>query len=233
MLKIAKRYYVETQGAFEPTLMPLIKAHGFSRSKRQALQKDKIDALLSLVSLDYITYNHLEMRTSKQGVQLDLSAMGEGYAIDMISDFLRDKNIGNYKVEIGGEMKCKGRNSSDKVWLIGIEHPSDSKAGQIINTTQLENEAISTSGTSRKFYLDENSNRRSHIISPKTGLSIDNNLLSVTVKDSLAVRADVFATALMVMGLDSAKKFIYHANVDALIVYQENGKVLSWSTPTF
>jgi thiamine biosynthesis lipoprotein len=233
MLQIAKRYHRETQGAFEPTLMPLIKAHGFSRSKRQTLQNKQIDSLLSLVSFEYITYDSLEMRTSKQGVQLDLSAMGEGYAIDMVSDFLQGKSIENYKVEIGGEMKCKGRNAKGGVWLIGIENPSGSKTSQLLTTTYLENEAISTSGTSRKFYLDEYGNRRSHIINPKTGFSIENNLLSVTVKDPLAVRADVFATALMVMGLDSAKSFVDKMNIDTFIVYQENGKVLSWNTPNF
>jgi FAD:protein FMN transferase len=233
MLKLAKRYHLQTQAAFEPTLMPLIKAHGFSRSKRQVLQHEQIDSLLSFVSFDYITYDSLEMRTSKQGVQLDLSAMGEGYAIDMITDFLEDKNIESYKVEIGGEMKCKGRNVKGEVWLIGIENPSDSKAGQLIVTTHLQNEAISTSGTSQKFYRDENGKRRSHIIHPKTGNPIDNNLLSITVKDKLAVRADVFATALMVMGLDSAKSFVDKMNIDAFIVYQEKGKVLSWNTPNF
>lgn len=233
MLKIAKRFHQETQGAFEPTLMPLIKAYGFSRSKRQVLQNKQIDSLLSLVSFEYITYDSLEMRTSKQGVQLDLSAMGEGYAIDMVSDFLQSKNIENYKVEIGGEMKCKGRNPRGEAWLIGIENPSDSKTGQLLTTTHLKNEAISTSGTSRKFYLDENGRRRSHIINPKTGYPIENNLLSVTVKDSRAVRADVFATALMVMGLDSAESFVDKMNIDALIVYEENGKVLSWENPNF
>jgi thiamine biosynthesis lipoprotein len=173
------------------------------------------------------------MRTSKEGVQLDLSAMGEGFAIDMISDFLQSKNIKNYKVELGGEMKCKGRNLKGEVWLIGIKNPSDSKTQQILTTTHLENKAISTSGTSRKFYLDEDGNRRSHIINPKTGYPIANNLLSVTVKDSLAVRADVFATALMVMGLDSAKSFVDKMDIDAFIVYQENGKVLSWNTSNF
>lgn len=233
MLKIAKQYHVETQGAFEPTLMPLIKAHGFSKAKRQVLPSETIDALLSIVSFDYISYDALGMRTNKDGVQLDLSAMGEGYAIDIISNFLEGKNIKNYKVEIGGEMKCKGRNDKGEVWLIGVENPSDLKTGRLITRTHLENEAISTSGTSRKFYLDGDGNKRPHIINPKTGYPIQNNLLSVTVKDSLAVRADVFATALMVMGLDSAKKFLGTTDVEAFIVYQENGKVLSWNTPGF
>jgi thiamine biosynthesis lipoprotein len=231
MLKFAKQFHQQTQGTFEPTLMPLIKAHGFSTSKRQVLEKKQIDSLLSFVSFGYISYDHIEMRAMKPGVQLDLSAMGEGYAIDLVADFLQHKDVVSYKVEIGAEMKCKGRNSKGEIWLIGIENPSNN--GQLLTTTRLENSAISSSGISRKFYTDSSGKRRSHLINPKTGYSVENNLLSVTVKDPLAVRADVFATALMVMGLDSARSFTEKTNLDAFIVYQENGKVLSWHTPDF
>lgn len=232
MLTLATKLNQETHGAFEPTLMPLIRAHGFSTSKRQALTKYSVDSLLSFVSFKYITYDKVHMASSKKGVQLDLSAMGEGYAIDMIADFLESENVADYKVEIGGEMKCKGKNEKRELWLIGIENPSniDSK---VLKTVRLKNEAISTSGTSRKFFLDEKGIKRSHIIDPRTGYPIQNNLLSVTIKDKKAVRADALATALMVMGLDSAKSFVESTNIEALIVYEENGKVLSWHSPTF
>jgi hypothetical protein len=166
------------------------------------------------------------------GVQLDLSAMGEGYAIDMIADFLESKNVSDYNVEIGGEMKCKGKNEKRDRWLIGVENPS-SAGNRILTTVSLDDEAISTSGTARKFYLDETGVKRSHIIDPKTGYSIHNNLLSVTIKNSKAARADALATALLVMGLDSAKSFAARTNTAALIVYEKNGKVLSWHSPDF
>jgi thiamine biosynthesis lipoprotein len=232
MLILAGTLHKETRGAFEPTLMPLIKAHGFSTSKRQALSRYAIDSLLSYVSFKYIIYDTFQMATSKPGVQLDLSAMGEGYAIDMIADFLEGKNVSDYKVEIGGEMKCKGKNVNGGRWLIGVENPSGT-GNKILATVKLEDEAISTSGASRRFYLDENGSKRSHIIDPRTGHSIQNNLLSVTVKDRRAVRADALATALMVMGLDSGKSFVETSEIEALIVYEENGKVLSWHSPGF
>jgi thiamine biosynthesis lipoprotein len=130
-------------------------------------------------------------------------------------------------------LQNKGRNPKGEVWLIGIENPSDSKTTQLLTTIRLKNEAISTSGISRKFYLDENGKRHSHIINPKTEYPIENNLLRVTVKDSLAVRADVFATALMVMGLDSAIRFIQRKQLDVLMVYEENGVAKQWQTVNF
>jgi thiamine biosynthesis lipoprotein len=233
MLEIAGELYEETNGAFEPTLMPLIRAHGFSNSTRQILPVKTVDSLLSFVSFRYITHDSIQMRSAKSGVQLDLSAMGEGYAIDMIAGFLEEKNVADYKVEIGGEMKCKGKNSKGDRWLIGIEDPTGVPTNKVLTTVRLENEAISTSGTARKFFIDENGIRRSHIIDPRTGCSIQNNLLSVTIKDKRAVRADALATALMVMGLDSAKSFVKRSNVEAFIVYEEKNKVLSWHSPDF
>lgn len=233
MLNLARQFHKETHGAFEPTLMPFIKAYGFNTGDPHTLSKDQIDSLFSFVSFDFITFNHIRMQTTKPGIQLDLSAMGEGYAIDMISGFLDGKGIKNYKVEIGGEVKCKGSHSNGAVWTIGIENPASFGPVTLLTTTMLSDEAISTSGTSRKYYTDEQGKRRSHIIDPKTGYSVENNLLSVTVKNPMAVKADVFATALMVMGLDSAKSFTRKANIAAFIVYQEKDKVLSWSTPDF
>jgi FAD:protein FMN transferase len=233
MLELAKGFHSETNGMFEPTLMPLIKAYGFSNAKRKALGRIEVDSLLSYVSLNYISYDDLHMKTSKPGVQLDLGALGEGYAIDMISDFLESEGVTDYKVEIGGEMKCRGWNENGERWLIGIEKPSTSSERNVFTTIRLHDEAISTSGTSRKFTLDKNGIKRSHIIDPRTGYSIQNNLLSVTIRDKRAVRADALATSLMVMGLDSAKVFAERRQIEAFIFFEEKGKVLSWHSPNF
>jgi thiamine biosynthesis lipoprotein len=174
------------------------------------------------------------MKASLENVQLDLSAMGEGYAIDLISDFLHHQGIKNYKVEIGGEMKCSGKNQKNEAWLIGIENPLNNKGNtRLLGLVRLVDESISTSGTARKFYRDETGKKRSHIIHPKTGRPIENSLLSVTIKSKNAVDADAFATACMVMGYDSALQFIRGKNLEAFITYEENGKLLSWQTPSF
>jgi thiamine biosynthesis lipoprotein len=75
--------------------------------------------------------------------------------------------------------------------------------------------------------------KRSHIIDPKTGISVNNNLLSVTVKHNEATLADGLATSLMVMGLDSAKCFAIAHEFKVFITYEENGEVLSWQSPQF
>jgi FAD:protein FMN transferase len=232
MLKVAKRIHNETSGAFEPTLMPLISAHGFGKDKTVTASTAIIDSLLAFVSFDYITFDSIQMHATKKGVQIDLSAMGEGFAIELIADFLDENKVGDYKIEIGGEMKCNGKNPSGQLWLIGIENPSMTGT-QLMKTVRLDNESVSTSGSYRKFYTDKSGKRQSHIIDPRTGYPVQNNLLSVTIKATNAVNADAFATSCMVMGFADAVQFVDRSNVEAFIVYEEGDKVLSWHTNEF
>jgi FAD:protein FMN transferase len=216
MLVIAKDIYRETEGAFEPTLKPLIDAHGFGKEKRKILSQNATDSLLANVSFDYIQFDSTKMWASKPGVQLDLSAMGEGYAIEIIAGFLDNQEVKNYKVEIGGEMKCEGTNPAGEYWLIGIADPSNPDQ-KVLKTIRLVNEAISTSGNYRKFYMDSSGRRISHIIDPKTGRSVENDLLSVTIRHSDAIRADAYATACMAMGAEKAKEFLEERGIVGFI----------------
>jgi len=234
MLSIAKRIHRETNGAFEPTLMPIINAYGFGYSKKKNISDSLIESLLTNVSFSLIEFDNINMKAVKKNVQLDLSAMGEGYAIDMISAFLNRQGVTNYKVEIGGEMKCSGNNSKGEAWLIGVENPLKNNTNTtVLGYVRLADESISTSGTARKFYLDETGKKISHIINPKTGWPIENSLLSVTIRSKNAVDADAFATACMVMGLDSAKTFIERSGLSGLIVYQKNGVTKIWHSTGF
>jgi FAD:protein FMN transferase len=232
MLAIAKQLNTETKGAFEPTLFPLVNVHGFGPSRKKTATPFIIDSLLSLVSIDYVDFDTVRMRVLKRGVQVDLNAMGEGFAIELIADFLEKKHVKNYKVEIGGEMKCSGRKPNNELWLIGIEGPFPGHQ-TLTKTVRLHNESISTSGSYKNFYTDQSGKRQSHLIDPKTGYPIQNSLLSVTIKTKSAIKADALATACMIMGLEDAIRFIEDSNIEAFITYEENNTVHTWHTASF
>jgi FAD:protein FMN transferase len=232
MLQIAKQLNAETGGAFEPTLFPLVNAHGFGPSRKNIANPFIIDSLLTLVSMNYVQFDTVRMKALKSGVQIDLNAMGEGFAIELIADFLEMHHVRNYKVEIGGELKCSGRNPNNELWLIGIEEPFIGRQ-TATKTVRLHNESISTSGSYKNFYKDRSGKRQSHLIDPKTGYPVQNNLVSVTLKMKSAIQADALATACMIMGLDGAIRFIEGLNLEAFITYEENGTLQTWHTPFF
>jgi FAD:protein FMN transferase len=232
MLTIARAIHEQTNGTFEPTLMPLSSA--YAQSRPALISNDKRDSLLTRVSFSYIAFDHQRMYATKAGVQIDLNAMGEGYAIDMLAGFLESKGIQDYKVEIGGEMKCKGRNTRNTSWRIGIENPAlPDSPDKLLKTVVLTDEAISTSGSYRKFFTDKNGRRRSHILDPRSGDPVDNAMLSATVKSKTAVVADAMATACMVLGKDAAIEVIQNAGLEAFISYEKDGNVLTWHSKGF
>lgn len=236
MLMKASEINKATQGAFDPTLMPLINAWGFGFSSRAQMDSAKVDSLLNLVSLSNIHFDETEAIALKQGVMLDLSALGEGFGIDLIGNFLRKEGIENYKVEIGGEMLCKGVSPSGRAWRIGIENPKYEKSGEskLMTIVELKNEALSTSGNYRKYFVDATGTKQPHIISPITGYPVRHGLLSVSIKAKDCVTADAFATSCMVLGLDKAKKLVESRNdLEAFFIYNQQSRLKTWKSDGF
>lgn len=236
MLTKAEAINDATTGAFDPTLMPLINAWGFGFSNRSEMDSAKVDSLLNLVSFSNIRFDEREAVALKKGVMLDLSALGEGFGIDLIGGFLSKKGIENYKIEIGGEMLCKGLSPSERSWRIGIENPDYALSGEdrLMTVVALKNEALSTSGSYRKYFVDSTGTRQPHIISPKTGYPVQHGLLSASVKAKDCTTADAFATSCMVLGLEKAKELIESRDdLEAYFIYDRQGKLETWKSDGF
>ena len=133
-----------------------------------------------------------------------------GYAVDVLAMYLRHLNIASFLVEIGGEIIAQGKNlKSDSFWKVAIDDPNQGENRTFIQVITLENEALATSGNYRKFSIDETTGERwVHSINPKTGKAIPSNVLSVSVLAENCMKADAYATALMVMPLQQAKLLI-------------------------
>ncbi|MGB8704439.1 MAG: FAD:protein FMN transferase [Gillisia sp.] len=238
-LKSADYYNRVTNGAFEPTLKTLIDVWGFGLKKRENIDSTRIDSLLKFVSFQKnISFNREAVKANKQGVTLSLTALGEGYTLNKIAAFLDKKGIKNYKVELGGELKCHGKNPEGEIWKIGIENPyydSDNSQNELMGILKLNNSSLSTSGSYRKFYIDKNGRKRPHIIDPATGYPVTHNLLSVSIKCKDAEKADAFATACMVMGAEKAQKFISkNDEIEGFLIFENAEKKLkTWTSPGF
>ncbi|EON78084.1 Thiamin biosynthesis lipoprotein ApbE [Lunatimonas lonarensis] len=230
MLDLAILYHTKTGGVIDPTMMPLINAWGFGFGNRTTMTQQKVDSLLTLVSIHNVEIMEGKLISKIPGTMLDFSAMGEGFAIDKLSELLISYGVENFKVEIGGEMGCKGLNPTGEIWKIGIESPYPS-GPRLLHITLLDNQALSTSGNYRKYYIDENGNKRVHIIDPQSGFPVSHNLLSATIKAQTALEADVFATACMIWGPEKARFFIENNKaIEGFLVYEENSEMKTWTS---
>jgi thiamine biosynthesis lipoprotein len=231
----AKMIYEKTQGAFDPTVMPLVNYWGFGYTPKKpvdAVDTMKIDSLKSFIGMNKINYEGTQLKKSIAGVQLDFSALAKGYGVDEVGRYLESKGINNYMVEIGGEARTKGKNSKGEYWNMGVSTPDElARITALVAAIRLSNESIATSGNYRNFY-EVNGMKYSHTINPKTGFPERNNLLSATIVAENCMLADALATACMVLGLEDAKKLVADMqNIEAYFIFSnQDGEMESYLT---
>jgi thiamine biosynthesis lipoprotein len=222
VLHAALQIAEDTEGNFDPTIAPLVNLWGFGPTPRnnQLPDEHEIDQLTQLVGYkalllddDNVTVKKTEYR------ELDLSAIAKGYAVDLIADYLEQRGIVNYLVEVGGEMRLSGSKPNNEAWRIAIEKPDVSQRSAI-KTLEIENAAVATSGDYRNYFELEGV-RYSHTIDPATGYPIKHNLASVTVIMDRCMAADAYATAFLVMGIDKALQFVEDQKIGALFILKE------------
>jgi thiamine biosynthesis lipoprotein len=217
VLKKSKEVFEKTNGAFDPTIMPLVEAYGFGPVKNKNPGYLNIDSLLKLVGFDQIQFDSVMVQKSKENIKLDFNGIAQGYSVDIISRFLEQQGIERYMVEIGGEIVCKGKKNDDKPWVTGIENPL--KPGSLYSTVELSDKAMTTAGNYRN-HLEKNGQVFNHLINPKTGSMEQTALLSVTVFAKDAITADAYDTAFFVMGLEETKRFIQkEKDLDVYLIF--------------
>lgn len=202
LLKLAKKFHEETNGAFDPTLGPVIKLWGFGGGTQKKVPTElEIEEKRKIVGFHFIKWNEEKNTVWKvrDGVQLDVNAFAPGWAADLIGKLLEEEGVEDYMVDISGEILFKGQKSPDAQWVAGIEKPSKEYAQGIQLAFKVKNLALATSGNYRQFY-DENNKRFSHIIDPRTGHPVSHSIASVSVISASAASADAWSTALMVLG---------------------------------
>lgn len=228
----SKEIYNATEGAFDPSVFPLVAGWGFMKKIESPLDQKTVDSLLTFVSfkegdLHSIQYYHQMVIINKEDprFKLDFNAIAQGYAVDVVANFLETKGAQNYYVEIGGELRTSGLNAEGVAWRIGIDKPiedSEYSTRQLMHIIQVSDKAVATSGNYRNFY-EIDGKKYAHTLNPKTGFPVKHNLLSATVIADNCALADGYATAFMVMGVEKTKVFLEeHPEISCYLIYQDD-----------
>ena len=228
VFQTAEQIYIESHGAFDPTVAPLVNAWGFGFKKGTDASSTTIDSLRGLVGFSHIKLENKQIVKTDNRIMLDFSAIAKGYGSDRVARVLDSCGIQNYMVEIGGEVVVKGHNKNGNPWGIGITKPMDDSlsANQELQTVlRLTDCAIATSGNYRNFYYKDGV-KYAHTIDPRTGYPVQHSLLSATVIADNCMRADALATAFMVLGVDSAMAYCErHPEIEGyFIVAADSGR---------
>ncbi|WP_370424958.1 FAD:protein FMN transferase [Tenacibaculum dicentrarchi] len=224
----AKKIYKETDGYFDPTIGKLINAYGFGSGKeRKNLSSEEIKKLMVGVGFNKVKLKNNKVHRESNQIEFNVNAFAKGYGVDVIGRFLETKNIHNYLIEIGGEIRARGK-KNDKLWKVAIEKPNIDGTRSLQKIISLDNESMATSGNYRKFKLNENGKKIVHTINAKTGLANESNLLSVSVRlKGDCADVDAYATAFLAMGLEKTKAFLLkHPELKVVLLYNDKNNEL-------
>ena len=195
--------FSKTNGAFDVTIYDLLSIWGFGPSPKQSMpSSNDIKSVLEYTGSEMISLAKNGLVKTDPRVKLDLNSIAKGYGVDVLFEYLESKGIMELFVEIGGEVRCKGKNAQNRPWSIGIEDSSNDKELRFAGVIRPKIGSVATSGNYRNF-VDRNGKIMGHTINPNTGFPVANNILSVSVKSQKCMLADGWATALMVMDLES------------------------------
>ncbi|WP_282071305.1 FAD:protein FMN transferase [Polaribacter atrinae] len=237
VFKKSKRIYTETNGFFDPTVGNLVNAWGFGpKNERINLTDEQVTQEMQYVGLDKVIIADGKIKKQDAQIYLDFNSIAKGFGIDVVARFLDSKNIANYLIEIGGEIRTKGVKKGNHPWVIKLVNPIKKDNAKGYRKIDLSNKSMATSGNYRKFRVTEDGQKYVHTVNPKTGYAIESNLLSASVIAGLdCADTDAYATAFMAMGLDKAKEFLAaHKNIDAILLFiNENGDLEEYKTNAY
>ncbi len=222
-------------GAVDITVGPLVDLWGFGPvgEPTRVPEQAEIAALLESTGFDLLRVREspAAVRRTRPGVQIDLSAIAKGYAVDALADLLDNAGVSDYLVEVGGEVRARGLRADAADWRIAVETPM---AGTrlIQSVVRLRDAAIATSGDYRNFF-EHDGVRYSHTIDPRTGWPIAHDLGAASVIDESAIDADAWATALLVLGSERGLETAHREGLAANLIIRTDQGVEEIRTPAF
>lgn len=212
----------KTDGVLEPTIYPVLRAWGFTTDTKQVPSQEEIDALLEDVGHEKITLDGT-LLTVPEGMELDLGAVGKGYAGDLAAEAVRARGIECAILSLGGNIQAVGSRPDGTDWRVGLRSPWEDGTLGVLRVSNL---AVVTSGGYENYFEDEDGNVYWHILDPETGYPAKSGLLSVTIICPQGRLGDALSTALFVMGPQKAEEYWRENGDFEMILVTEEGEIL-------
>jgi thiamine biosynthesis lipoprotein len=223
MIERAIEFSSLSEGAFDITIGPVFRLWNFREGKFPEEKKLR-------ENLKKVGYRQIKIDRSRssiflqeEGMEIDLGAIAKGYAVDSASAVLKEKEIENFLVNAGGDLKVSGSKEKGVPWIVGIQHPR--LPSQMVAKLSPRQAGVATSGDYKKFFI-ERGERYHHLLNPSTGTPA-RECQSVTVMAPSAMAADALATAVFVLGPKKGLALVKRMNDVHAIIVDRGGSVLA------
>lgn len=222
ILLVAREFYHSTKGIFNPGILPNLERVGYDKSFNFIIPNDnkevsileEINNNFDLLNIDIAN----NLITKPNSLKIDLGGIGKGYIVDLLAAELTQKGCKNFWISAGGDMYLSGLDKDKKEYQVGIQNPLklDKDIAKLIVSDSYM--AIATSGVAKRQW-QRKGKTYNHVIDPRTGSSVSNDLLAVTIISDKAVKTDVFAKTVLILGKEQGLEFINkQENTEVLII---------------
>ena len=235
--KKSRKIFESTNGYFDPTIGLLLEYYGFGPPNDFDFKKHSFSEILRSVGFNKTRLSSNVIIKDNKLTKLDFNAIAKGYAVDIIASVMDKKNIDDYLIDIGGEIRSKGMNiNKNEFWRVAINNPDLNSEDKYYRILNLNNLSIATSGNYRNYKIDSITNKKYvHIINPITGKSEQGKILSVSVLSNSCFKADAYATAMMLGDIEYAIDLTDRVeDIESFIVYVDsNNNITNYSSDGF
>ncbi len=216
LIKTATDISGRTEGAMDISIYPVLKEWGFTIGEYKVPDNETIKDLLK-----YVNYDNIEISGDfvkiPENYSIDLGSVAKGYTGDKVVEILKANKVTSALINLGGNVQTLGTKPDGSKWNIAIKNPFDTQRDLCV--LQVADKAVITSGSYERYFTGDDGNKYWHIIDPKTGYPANNGLVSITVIGDNGTLCDSLSTALFVMGIDKATKYIQqHMEIEVIFV---------------
>lgn len=211
----------QTEGALEPTIYPALTAWGFTTGENRIPDGSELEEILGDVGYENVYLSGNEV-TLPDGMELDLGAVGKGFAADEVSNVLKQGGVTSALLDLGGNIQLIGTKPDGTDWKIGLRDPFGES---YIGVLSISDRAVVTSGNYERYFIGEDGKQYGHILDPSTGYPVENGLASVTVVAEEGKLCDALSTSLFVMGQEKAADYWREYQNFDLILLTEKGEI--------
>lgn len=224
LISLSKKYSSEDSSFLNIAIGPIIKLWNIGFSDARVPQDSDIKDALELINSNSIILddNENSVYLEKKGMKIDLGAVAKGYIADLIVDHLKEKGVKSGFINLGGNFLSFGKayHSEDGCWRVGIQDPKY-KRGTFILVLNICDKSVVTSGIYERTF-EKNGKRYNHIINPKTGYPVENNIESLTILSDKSVIGEIWTTKLFGKDLyDIMDEIEGNTEIEGIVVTKE------------
>lgn len=210
-----------TGGVLDCTMYPVLAEWGFTTGEYRIPKTAEITELLGKTGYEKISLEEKDL-TVPEGMQVDLGAVGKGFAGDAVIEILKENGVESAILDLGGNIQTIGSKPDGKDWRLGLRDPSGEGTFAVL---EISDAAVVTSGGYERYFVGDDGERYWHILDPETGCPARSGLVSVTIIGSEGKLCDALSTSIFVMGAEKATEYWRKNGGFEMVLADENGKI--------